>query len=40
MELTWSVETETTNIATRPTASTGPTVTQTYTVNQTSLSTV
>ncbi|THY68399.1 hypothetical protein D6C87_01518 [Aureobasidium pullulans] len=39
MELTWSVETETTNIATRPTASTGPTVTQTYTVNQTSLST-
>ncbi|THY28302.1 hypothetical protein D6D01_03919 [Aureobasidium pullulans] len=33
MELTWSVETETTNIATRPTASTGPTVTQTYTPN-------
>lgn len=40
MELTYSVETETTNIATRPTVSTGPTVTQTYTVNQNSLPTV
>jgi hypothetical protein len=40
MELTYSVETETTNIATRPTISTGPTVTQTYTVNENSLPTV
>ncbi|KAG9692266.1 hypothetical protein KCU69_g9413, partial [Aureobasidium melanogenum] len=40
MELTYSVETETTNIATRPTVSTGPTVTQTYTLSQNSLPTV
>lgn len=40
MELTYSVETETTNIATRPTIFTGPTVTQTYTVNENSLPTV
>lgn len=33
MELTYSVETETTNITTRPIASTGPTITQTYTVS-------
>lgn len=37
MELTYSVETETTNIATRSTVSTGPTVTQTYTLSQNSL---
>lgn len=40
MELTYSVETVTTNIATRPTVSTGPTVTQTYTLSQNSLPTV
>ncbi|KAH0338050.1 hypothetical protein KCU81_g7857, partial [Aureobasidium melanogenum] len=40
MELTYSVETVTTNIATRPTVSTGPTVTQTYTLSQYSLPTV
>ncbi|CAD0091382.1 unnamed protein product [Aureobasidium vineae] len=40
MELTYSVETETTNIATRPTVSTGPTVTQTYTLSQNPLPTI
>jgi hypothetical protein len=40
MVLTYSVETETTNVATRPTVATGPTVTQTYTVNDNSLTTV
>ncbi|KAG9653893.1 hypothetical protein KCU95_g9405, partial [Aureobasidium melanogenum] len=40
IELTYFVEMETTNIATRPTVSTGPTVTQTYTLSQNSLPTV
>ncbi|KAK6002923.1 hypothetical protein QM012_001673 [Aureobasidium pullulans] len=40
MELTYSVETETTNIATRPTVSTEPTVTETYTLSQNPLPTV
>lgn len=40
MELTYSIETETTNVATRPTASTGPTVTQTYTLSEATPSTM